>query len=213
MKGMRGVQLFRKPVRVLLKGLGEDVNREGLRKTPLRVAKAFREGTRGYRQKVRDILQGALFPEAGLAKGIGHGGGVGGLGVVRDLDLFSYCESCLLPFQIHGVWPMKVCSALQNGIRPAGMAIVLQCSHLHFPNVENAPLDANHQEWVKVEVSSGSGVFEDENSDAWVDFLSLLKFRLGKIEKNCPRNGVTGLMVSISIHFLLERFNCCIGRL
>lgn len=34
-------------VRVLLKGLGEDVNREGLRKTPLRVAKAFREGTRG----------------------------------------------------------------------------------------------------------------------------------------------------------------------
>lgn len=34
-------------VKVLLQGLGEDVNREGIRKTPLRVAKAFREGTRG----------------------------------------------------------------------------------------------------------------------------------------------------------------------
>ena len=34
-------------VKVLLQGLGEDLNREGLRKTPLRVAKAFREGTRG----------------------------------------------------------------------------------------------------------------------------------------------------------------------
>lgn len=34
-------------VRVLLQGLGEDINREGLRKTPLRVAKALREGTRG----------------------------------------------------------------------------------------------------------------------------------------------------------------------
>jgi len=34
-------------VRVLLQGLGEDINREGLKKTPLRVAKAFREGTRG----------------------------------------------------------------------------------------------------------------------------------------------------------------------
>jgi len=35
-------------VKVLLLGLGEDINREGLRKTPLRVAKALREGTRGY---------------------------------------------------------------------------------------------------------------------------------------------------------------------
>nr|KYP35277.1 GTP cyclohydrolase 1 [Cajanus cajan] len=88
-------------VKVLLLGLGENINREGLRKTPLRVAKALREGTRGYRQKVKDIVNGALFPEAGLENNrIGHAGGAGGLVIVRDLDLYSYCESCLLPFQI-----------------------------------------------------------------------------------------------------------------
>ncbi|KAL5704418.1 GTP cyclohydrolase I [Ranunculus cassubicifolius] len=87
-------------VKILLQGLGEDSNREGLVKTPLRVAKALREGTRGYRQKVKDIVQGALFPEAGLDGGVGQAGGAGGLVVVRDLDLFSYCESCLLPFRV-----------------------------------------------------------------------------------------------------------------
>ncbi|CAI0426411.1 unnamed protein product [Linum tenue] len=86
-------------VKVLLQGLGEDINREGIKKTPFRVAKALREGTKGYKQKVKDIVEGALFPEAGLDAAVGHAGGVGGLVVVRDLDLFSYCESCLLPFQ------------------------------------------------------------------------------------------------------------------
>ena len=50
----------------------------------------------GYRQKVKDIVQGALFPEAGLDNRVGHARGVGGLVIVQDLDLLSYCESCLL---------------------------------------------------------------------------------------------------------------------
>ncbi|KAG6512906.1 GTP cyclohydrolase 1-like [Zingiber officinale] len=87
-------------VKALLQGLGEDHEREGLRRTPHRVAEAFRGGTRGYKQKAKDIVQGALFPEAGLNPGVGHAGGVGGLVVVRDINLFSYCESCLLPFSI-----------------------------------------------------------------------------------------------------------------
>ncbi|KAK7339115.1 hypothetical protein VNO77_19759 [Canavalia gladiata] len=196
-------------VKVLLQGLGEDVNREGLRKTPFRVAKALREGTKGYRQKVKDIVQGALFPEAGLDNRVGHAGGAGGLVIVRDLDLFSYCESCLLPFQVKchvGYVPSgervvglsklsrvadvfakrlqepqrladEVCSALHQGIKPAGVAIILQCTHIHFPDIESIFLDSNHQGCVKILVSSGSGVFENKHVDVWADFLSLLKFR------------------------------------
>ncbi|KAG0478450.1 hypothetical protein HPP92_013169 [Vanilla planifolia] len=98
--GGSGAMEIEDAVRILLIGLGENLEREGLRKTPLRVAKAFREGTRGYGQKVKDILQGALFPEAGFDHVTGQAGGTGGLVVVRDINLFSYCESCLLPFSI-----------------------------------------------------------------------------------------------------------------
>ncbi|KAI3472670.1 hypothetical protein Pfo_031059 [Paulownia fortunei] len=196
-------------VKVLLQGLGEDFNREGLRKTPLRVAKALREGARGYNQKVKDIVSGALFPEAGLESRVGHAGGTGGLVIVRDLDLFSYCESCLLPFQVKchvGYVPSgqrvvglsklsrvaevfakrlqdpqrlanEVCGALQHGFRPTGVAVILQCSHIHFPNFESALFDPNHDGWVKILVKSGSGVFDDEMADIWTDFLSLLRFR------------------------------------
>lgn len=196
-------------VRVLLQGLGEDVNREGILKTPLRVAKALREGTRGYREKAKDVVHSALFPEVGFDNKIGHAGGAGGLVIVRDLDLFSYCESCLLPFQVRchvGYVPSgqrvvglsklsrvadvfakrlqdpqrlanEVCKALQHGIKPAGVAVVLQCSHIHFPNFGSAFLDSNHEGWIKLLVSSGSGVFEDGKADVWADFLSLLRFR------------------------------------
>ncbi|ONK73760.1 uncharacterized protein A4U43_C04F34990 [Asparagus officinalis] len=87
-------------VKVLLQGLGEDHEREGIKRTPFRVAKAFRDGTKGYGQKVKDIVEGALFPEAGLENTAGYAGGTGGLVVVRDINLFSFCESCLLPFSI-----------------------------------------------------------------------------------------------------------------
>ncbi|KAK4440988.1 GTP cyclohydrolase 1 [Sesamum alatum] len=201
-------------VKVLLQGLGEDFNREGLRKTPHRVAKALREGTRGYKQNVKDIVSGALFPEAGLESRVGHAGGAGGLVIVRDLDLFSSCESCLLPFQVkchvgyvpsgHKVVGLsklsrvaevfakrlqepqrlayEICAALQHGIRPTGVAVILQCSHIHFPNFESALFDPNHKGWVKMLVRSGSGVFENEKADIWTDFLSLLRFQGINIE-------------------------------
>ncbi|KAF9611702.1 hypothetical protein IFM89_034885 [Coptis chinensis] len=213
-------------VNTLLAGLGEDSNREGLIKTPLRVAKALREGTRGYRQKVKDIVQGALFPEAGLDGDSGHAGGAGGLVVVRDLDLFSYCESCLLPFRVKchvGYVPSgqrvvglsklsrvadvfarrlqdpqrladEVCSSLYNGIRPAGVGVVLQCWHIEFPQVDctcheqiNHPTVMDMQGWLKVSVCAGAGVFEKETGDVWGDFLALLKFRGVKLDK--LRNG------------------------
>ncbi|KAI3678679.1 hypothetical protein L6452_37980 [Arctium lappa] len=209
-------------VKVLLQSLGEDINREGLRKTPFRVAKALREGTRGYKQKVKDIIQGALFPEAGVENRVGQAGGSGGLVLVRDLDLYSYCESCLLPFQVKchvGYIPSgqrvvglsklsrvadifakrlqdpqrlanEICVAFQHGIKPTGVAVVLQCSHIHFPNFESPFLDSNHQRWVKVLVSSGSGSFEKQDSPMWVDFLGLLRYRDIDLDSICSRTSV-----------------------
>lgn len=207
-------------VKVLLQGLGEDINREGLKKTPLRVAKALREGTRGYRQNVKDIVQGALFPEVGVESGIGHAGGVGGLVLVRDLDLFSYCESCLLPFQVKchvGYIPSgqrvvglsklsrvadifakrlqdpqrladDICLALQHGISPTGVAVILQCSHIHFPNFQSSFLESNHERWVKLLVGSGSGTFEKDDSPTWVDFFGLLRCRDISLDNIRSRN-------------------------
>ncbi|KAI5679930.1 hypothetical protein M9H77_01157 [Catharanthus roseus] len=209
-------------VRVLLHGLGEDVNREGIRKTPFRVAKALREGTRGYRQKVKDIVHGALFPEAGLESGGGHGGGAGGMVIVRDVDLFSYCESCLLPFQVkchvgyvpsgHRVVGLsklsrvtdifakrlqdpqrladEVCKGLQHGIRAAGVAVVLQCAHIHFPNFESRKLEPNHQGWTKMLVTSRSGVYENESSNDWAEFLTHLRFRGIEIVEACSNGSL-----------------------
>lgn len=53
-----------------------------------------------YNQNVEEIVQGAFFSDAGMDNSGGLAGGVGGLVVVRDIDLFSYCESCLLPFKV-----------------------------------------------------------------------------------------------------------------
>ncbi|KAG6537628.1 hypothetical protein ZIOFF_002723 [Zingiber officinale] len=96
-------------VKALLQALGEDHEREDLQRTPHRMAEAFRGGTRDKEcsaslclicKELVACIGGALFPEAGLNPGVGHARGVGGLVVVRYINLFSYYESCLLPFSI-----------------------------------------------------------------------------------------------------------------
>ncbi|GER54555.1 GTP cyclohydrolase I [Striga asiatica] len=201
--------VIQEAVKVLLQGLGEDFNREGLKKTPLRVAKALIEGTRGYKLQVKDIISGALFPETGLECKVGQAGGTGGLVIVRDLDLFSYCETCLLPFQVKchvGYIPSgqrvvglsklsrvsevfakrlqdpqrladEICFALQNSFRPNGVAVILQCTHIHFPNFGSDIFGATCEGHVKTVVRSGSGAFDDDMADTWTDFLGLLRFR------------------------------------
>src|SRR6187397_2581819 len=74
-------------VRDLLKEIGEDPTREGLEKTPVRVAKAWEYLTSGYRQDVHDVLNEALFTEE-----------YDEMVVVKDIDLYSMCEHHLLPF-------------------------------------------------------------------------------------------------------------------
>ena len=74
-------------VRTLLAGLGEDPDREGLDKTPERVAKALRFLTSGYRQDPKALINEALFTVS-----------YDEMVVVRDIDVFSMCEHHLLPF-------------------------------------------------------------------------------------------------------------------
>lgn len=79
--------LIEAQVKLLLEELGENPEREGLLRTPGRVAKAYEFLTQGYHQDVKTILNGAIFEEK-----------YDEMVVVKDVDFFSLCEHHLLPF-------------------------------------------------------------------------------------------------------------------
>jgi GTP cyclohydrolase IA len=74
-------------VRQLLVELGEDVGREGLVKTPQRVAKALSFLTHGYRADLQAVINQALFTQT-----------TGGMVIVKDIEIYSLCEHHMLPF-------------------------------------------------------------------------------------------------------------------
>ena len=74
-------------VKSLLTELGEDPAREGLKKTPVRVAKSLVFLTRGYRQSVKAVVNGAKF-----SSGTNH------MVILKDIELYSMCEHHMLPF-------------------------------------------------------------------------------------------------------------------
>ncbi|MBT3288943.1 MAG: GTP cyclohydrolase I FolE [Victivallales bacterium] len=73
--------------RQLLEKLGEDPEREGLERTPKRMAEAWKFLTRGYNQDPEDVVNGAIFHED-----CNH------MVIVRDIEVYSLCEHHLLPF-------------------------------------------------------------------------------------------------------------------
>lgn len=73
--------------RGLLEAVGEDPERDGLVKTPHRVAKAWDYFSRGYRMDLKEIINGAIFKEE-----------CSEMVIVRDVEFFSMCEHHLLPF-------------------------------------------------------------------------------------------------------------------
>ena len=77
-------------VRNMLSEIGEDPEREGLRRTPLRVAKAMDFLTSGYELSAEEIIKGAVFQED-----------VKEMVVVRDIEFYSLCEHHMLPFFGH----------------------------------------------------------------------------------------------------------------
>ena len=137
-------------VRQLLVELGEDPTREGLLKTPARVAKSLAFLTQGYRQTPRAVLNNAVF-DAGANHMI----------VLRDVEVYSMCEHHLLPFfgtcavgyiargkvlgvskiarivdcfarrlQIQERLTEQVAEAIQDAAKAEGVGVVFRCRHL-----------------------------------------------------------------------------------
>lgn len=73
--------------KAIMQAIGEDVNREGLRDTPRRAAKAFRYLTKGYDENIDDIINNAIF-ESNASEIV----------MVKHIELYSLCEHHLLPF-------------------------------------------------------------------------------------------------------------------
>jgi GTP cyclohydrolase I len=136
-------------VRELLLALGEDPEREGLKETPARVARAFKENFEGLWQKPEDVLTTTFD--------IGHEE----LVIIRDIEVFSHCEHHLTPF--HGVAHVgyipsgkitglskvarlvdlfarrpqvqerlttQIADAIVEILKPMGVIVIIDCEHL-----------------------------------------------------------------------------------
>jgi len=134
----------------MIEDLGEDPQREGLRRTPERVAKSLRFLTQGYRQDPQQILNQAVFEE-----------GYNEMVVVRDIDFYSLCEHHMLPFfgrahvayvpdgrvvglsklarlvemfsrrlQVQERLTNEVADQISTVLQPKGVAVVMEALHL-----------------------------------------------------------------------------------
>jgi GTP cyclohydrolase IA len=137
-------------VRTLLTELGEDPDRDGLKKTPERVDASLRTLTRGYAMSVKDVIGDAMFEESHQS-----------MILVRDIELYSLCEHHMLPFfgrahvayipngkivglsklprivevfarrlQVQERLTDQVADAIMDVLHPQGVGVVVDCVHL-----------------------------------------------------------------------------------
>jgi len=134
----------------ILKLIGEDPEREGLIKTPMRVAKAVQFMTQGYKMNAKKILDSARFKES-----------VSEMVIVKDIELYSMCEHHMLPFfgkahiayipngyivglskiarvvdvfarrlQVQERMTTQILAAIRESLHPLGVAVVIEAKHL-----------------------------------------------------------------------------------
>jgi len=172
----------------LLRQLGEDPSREGLRKTPERAAEGMRFLTSGYKMNPEDIIADALFPAD-----------TDGMVIVKDIECYSLCEHHLLPFfgKVHvGYIPsdkviglskiarvvdmfsrrlqvqerlgQQICDTLDTFLKPKGIGIVIEAHHfcMMMRGVEK-----QHSQAVTSHVK---GLFKDD-SRTRQEFLELIR--------------------------------------
>jgi len=142
---------FRDLVRRQLELLGEDPDREGLVRTPHRVAASLAWLTRGYEMDVQHVVNGALFDADGASNMV----------MVRDVELYSLCEHHLLPFygrahiayipagkivglsklprlvevfarrlQVQERLTEQIASAINDVLKPQGVGVIIEAYHL-----------------------------------------------------------------------------------
>lgn len=134
----------------VISSLGEDVSREGLQKTPERVAKAMQFLTQGYDQNPDDIIREAIFHEE-----------YSEMVIVKDIELYSMCEHHMLPFfgkahvayipqgkivglskiprvvdaysrrlQVQERLTLEIRDCVERTLNPMGVAVVIEASHM-----------------------------------------------------------------------------------
>ena len=112
-----GLEQLAQHYREILTLLGEDPEREGLQKTPMRVAKAMQVLTRGYEMDAHEVLRQALFKED-----------YSQMVIVKDIDFFSLCERHRLQVQERMTLQIKEC--IQQTLKPLGVMVVVEARHM-----------------------------------------------------------------------------------
>ncbi len=137
-------------IKNFLSELGEDPDREGLMKTPERVARMYEYLTKGYQQNIDEVMNGAVFEEK-----------YSEMVIVKDIDFFSMCEHHLVPFfgkchiayipngrivglskmprivevfarrlQVQERMTQQIADTLYQHLNPMGVAVVMEAQHL-----------------------------------------------------------------------------------
>ena len=145
-----GLEQLAQHYREILTLLGEDPEREGLQKTPMRVAKAMQVLTRGYQMDAHKVLTDALFRED-----------YSQMVIVKDIDFFSLCEHHMLPFygkahvayipngyitglskiarvvdiyahrlQVQERMTQQIKDCIQDTLKPLGVMVVVEAKHM-----------------------------------------------------------------------------------